>query len=203
MLHAKRKILLCMAWFVMLLAVFHGEVFSESINPEKVEWHLVEMGGAAAVPLLDGKRPTMLLDAQQRKVTGFSGCNHYFGSYELDGATLKFGSLGATRKACPDKESVIEQNFFDILANTREWRLREGVLLLIDGGDVLGRFNAKQSDVPTTNPGSMTFHSKVLQASPVILTHGEYRAFAEVDSASEVVVRLTDKRAYGMLLAAA
>lgn len=199
MLHAKKKILLCMVWFAILLAVFHGKAISESINPEGAEWHLVEMGGAVDVPLPDGKRPSMLLDAQQRKVTGFSGCNHYFGNYELDGATLKFGHLGATRKACLDKESVIEQNFFGMLANTREWRISEGALLLIDGGDMLGRFNANQSDVPTANPESMIFHSKVFQNGPVILTHGEYRASVAVDSASEVVVRLTDMRTYGVL----
>ncbi len=199
MLNAAKNILLCMIWCAILLAVFHGKVFSESINPEDIDWHLVEMGGTEVMLLLDGKRPSMLLDAQQRKVTGFSGCNHYFGNYELDGATLKFGLLGATRKACPDKESVIEQNFFEMLANTRKWRITEGMLLLIDGDDVLGRFYVKQSEVPAANPESMIFHSKVLQASPVILTHGVYRASVAADSASEDVVRLTDMRAYGML----
>jgi hypothetical protein len=46
---------------------------------------------------------------------------------------------------------------------------------------------------------SMTFQSKVFQAGPVTLAQGEYRASAAPESASEVVVKLTDKRAFGML----
>ena len=56
-----------------------------------------------------------------------------------------------------------------------------------------------QSDALTANLESMTFQSKVFQAGPVTLTQGEYRASAAPESASEVVVRLTEKRAFGAL----
>ncbi|WP_430232964.1 hypothetical protein [Nitrosomonas communis] len=65
--------------------------------------------------------------------------------------------------------------------------------------NVLDRFKAKQVDVSAVNLKSIIFKSKVYQIGPVTLTQDEFRASAAPDSVSEVVVKLTDKRAFGVL----
>ncbi|WP_143083261.1 hypothetical protein [Nitrosomonas communis] len=64
---------------------------------------------------------------------------------------------------------------------------------------MLDRFNAKQVDVSAANLESITFKSKVYQIGPVTLTQGEFRASAAPDTVSEVVVKLTDKRVFGVV----
>ncbi|SFI17263.1 hypothetical protein [Nitrosomonas sp. Nm34] len=65
--------------------------------------------------------------------------------------------------------------------------------------NILDRFEAKQVDVSAVNLKSIIFKSKVYQIGPVILTQDEFRASAAPDSVSEVVVKLADKRAFGVL----
>ena len=196
--HLKKKILLYLVWVAILPVVLHGKVFSESISSENVEWHLVEMEGAAVTPLPGGKRPTLLLNPANKKAEGFSGCNNYFSQYELKGPSLKFGLIGSTRRACPDAESIIERNFFSVLENTRAWEIKDGRLALLSGNDELVRFTINKTNDAVPDLDSLTIRSKVYTKSLVTLAHGEYRAAATPDSASEVVVKLTDKRAFGI-----
>ena len=56
-----------------------------------------------------------------------------------------------------------------------------------------------EGNVTSADLESITFHSKVFQASPVTFAHGEFRLLAVPQSASEVVVKLTDERAFGTL----
>ena len=43
------------------------------------------------------------------ELKGNAGCNDYFGPYETDANAISMGPLGATRKACPEPEGVMEQ----------------------------------------------------------------------------------------------
>lgn len=73
----------------------------------------------------------------------------------------------------------------------------------IEDENVLDCFKTKGGNIytclPAANLESITFKSKVYQSEPVALARGEYRASAAPDSASEVVVKLTDKRVFGVL----
>jgi heat shock protein HslJ len=108
---------------------------------EGIQWHLTEVDGSPVSPIAHDKQPHILLDPTQKQVTGFAGCNHFFGRYELDGPSLKFGPLGSTRMACPDLETGMETSVFNALENTRKWKKADGELLLLDGDAVLARFS--------------------------------------------------------------
>jgi hypothetical protein len=61
-----------------------------------------------------------------------------------------------------------------------------------------------QSQAPSLPAGlegveSITFKSKVYQIGPVRLTQGEFRASAVPNAVSEIVVKLTDKRGFGVV----
>jgi len=90
------------------------------------------------------KQPYMLLDSEQKQVTGFAGCNKFFGRYELDGSSLTFGPMGTTRMACLDLETGMETSVFEALENSRKWKKADGELLLLDGDAVLARFSRKK-----------------------------------------------------------
>jgi heat shock protein HslJ len=92
---------------------------------EGIKWLLVEVSGAPVSPLAGEKQPHLRLDPVQKKVTRFAGCNNFFGSYELDGASLKFGPAGSTRMACPDLETGLETEFLIALDKTGGWEIKE------------------------------------------------------------------------------
>jgi heat shock protein HslJ len=188
------RILVC----VFTLALY-GEALSAPTGPEGIEWQLLKLGGAA-VPRLPGNRLlSLLLDAAKKQASGFAGCNNFFGGYELAGATLKFGPLVATRKACVDADSTVETNYFKALARTRGWKIDVSELLLVDGSEVLARFATKQGDSAAIDLETLTVRSKVYTSGPVTLTRGEYRAPAAPGSAGQIILRLSDQRVFTTL----
>lgn len=111
---------------------------------EGIRWYLTEVSSSPVSPMAGDKQPHMMLDPEENQATGFAGCNHFFGSYELDGSSLTFGPLGATRMACPDLETGLETSVFEALENTREWKKADGALLLLYGETVLARFSREK-----------------------------------------------------------
>lgn len=49
-------------------------------------------------------------DETTNKVSGFSGCNRFFGSYSLQENLLKFSPLGATKMLCSEDKNEVEHN---------------------------------------------------------------------------------------------
>lgn len=184
------------SWFAF---VHHGEVLAAPAVPENVEWRLVKLGDAPAPRLPGGRQPTLRLDPSKKQAVGYSGCNNFFGSYDLGGSSLKFGPLATTRRACPDSESAVETKYLEALAKVRGWKLASGEFLLVADGKELAQLIRQPVDTTTPNLETLTLHSKAYTAGPVTLTHGEYRAPAVPGSASEVVIKLTDHRASATL----
>lgn len=54
-------------------------------------------------------------DNNTKQVTGFSGCNRFFGSYTLKKDTLIFSALGLTRMMCKGEANTIENEFHQAL----------------------------------------------------------------------------------------
>ena len=104
-----------------------------------ITWRVVELSGHPVATPLHGDRPFILFDAAKRQATGYAGCNRFFGGYDLDGAALTFGLMGATNMACPDLEEGLETEFFKVLHATRRWEIVDGVLRLLNGEAVLAR----------------------------------------------------------------
>lgn len=67
-----------------------------------------------------GRTPVSLTLSEGRAY-GNAGCNHWFGSYELDGQQIRFSNLGSTRKLCAEEIMEQEQQFLDILSRVERW----------------------------------------------------------------------------------
>lgn len=86
-------------------------------------WKLVELEGKP-VAHPEGRMPAnMLLNAQENRVSGNSGCNSFFSTYELDeaAARIRFEKAGSTMMACPDMS--IEEAFHKALLQVENYTL--------------------------------------------------------------------------------
>ena len=104
---------------------------------EGTTWHLVEVGGQPVPATQDASRPGIRLAAAGRKVQGSAGCNRMMGSYELDGASLKFGPIVTTKMACPAMET--EQAFLKALDATTRYEISGSSLTLYGPDGALAR----------------------------------------------------------------
>jgi heat shock protein HslJ len=80
-----------------------------------VEWRVRELSGHRVVPSVDRQQPFIIFDAAKTQASGYAGCNRFFGGYEVNGEALKFGPIGATKRACPDLEEGVETEFLKVL----------------------------------------------------------------------------------------
>ena len=174
-----------------------GSIRAVDIGIEGPEWQLLEISGMSVSPLPGERRPFIRFDGTKKQATGFAGCNNFFGGYELDGPSLKFGPIGATRMFCEGVSGEVEMRFMEALEQTRIWDRRDETLLLLKYGEVLARFAMDQGDEPGSDLESMTFLSTWFPSGKVTLSHGEYREAAAQGSASEILVKLNDKKAFG------
>ncbi len=81
--------------------------------------------------------PIYVTFGEDGKVTGFGGCNRFFGGYTISGNTIKIGPLASTRKGCPDTLNL-EVEFFKALQEAETFEQTEKALVLFGpGGDKL------------------------------------------------------------------
>ena len=85
------------------LAVFKKDGNSANVITEKY-WKLKTLEGKSVKMGKNQEREVyFMLKTDENKVTGFAGCNTFFGSYTLEkGNRIRFSQMGATMMACPD-----------------------------------------------------------------------------------------------------
>jgi heat shock protein HslJ len=97
---------------------------------ENIEWRLVEVDGRGISPPAGEKWPFMKLDSVKKQAAGYAGCNNFFAGYAREGASLSFGLIGSTRRACEGPQDETERAFLKALGATRSWQIVDGVLIL-------------------------------------------------------------------------
>jgi putative lipoprotein len=112
-----------------------------------VEWRLVRLGDAPAVEQPDGKQAHFALDAEKKSLSGSTGCNRFFGGFELADGRLHLTPGGMTMMACPDELMRQEQAFLEALKAATGYRITGQTLELLEGdGRVLARFVSNAAD---------------------------------------------------------
>ena len=106
---------------------------------ENRDWKLQELNGQQ---LPAGLRLIPELRFAKGQVTGNSGCNRLFASYEAAGGALKFGMFGVTRMACAPPQ--VEEPVLKALGQVTRYQCSGRRLdLLTKDGKVGLRFVAK------------------------------------------------------------
>ncbi|GAA4358910.1 hypothetical protein GCM10023165_54420 [Variovorax defluvii] len=111
-------------------------------------WQLEQLGSELIEPSSDPRRnPQIQFERGSGRVSGTGGCNRVTGTYERNGSMLRLRQLGATRMACPNEASTInETQFFAALQATASYRLQ--------GGSKLSLLDANGRTVATLSNGS-------------------------------------------------
>ena len=100
------------------------------------EWRCTRIGSRT---LTEDRTPTLLM-TDEGKASGFAGVNRWFGTYSVDGSTLKFGMLGMTRMAGPPERMQLEQTYADALAAVTRWSVSSGRLQMSDSNALVLEF---------------------------------------------------------------
>jgi len=88
---------------------------------------------------------TIAFDETTNKVSGFSRCNQYFGTYKTDGNSIVFSQIGSTKKYCQSEANKIEQKFLKALSKVNMFSLQENNLSLHVDKETLIQANQNKS----------------------------------------------------------
>ena len=100
-------------------------------------WRLIELNGQPVA----GTEPLTLSFGTDGQVSGYGGCNQFSGPYTQSGASLRFGPLVSTRRACVEPGlNEQETAYFAALESTTRYSIEGGQLLLYSGNEVVARF---------------------------------------------------------------
>lgn len=127
------------AWS-LIVACMPGLVAAGGNPPATLEgaaWRLKELPGPQSAALARLTRP-VTLRFESGRLSGFSGCNSFSGSYRLDGDRLNIGPVASTQMACPEPGASVEQAFHAGLAGTLLYQIEgEALSLTSDSGATL------------------------------------------------------------------
>ena len=106
-------------------------------------WKLTRVAGRPVQVGHNEREPHVLLRSEGHQLAGFGGCNRLLGTFEVDGASIRFGPLGATMMACQEGEET-ERALTQALERATSWQITGQHLELVDeGGEVTARFEAR------------------------------------------------------------
>jgi heat shock protein HslJ len=93
-------------------------------------------------PLTTTETPSLKFDRAGDRVSGFAGCNQFFGSFKATAKTLKFDQIGASKRGCAVGMAQ-ESAYLKGLRETSGYRVDSGRLTLLDAdGKAWAQFDA-------------------------------------------------------------
>ncbi len=95
------------------------------------KWKVVSMQGVDSFE----RNPTIAFDDKEKKVSGFAGCNNFFGAYESSDGQLNLNQMGLTRKMCPDM--TVEKAFINNLESVSYYKIENEKLKFFGKDDVI------------------------------------------------------------------
>jgi uncharacterized lipoprotein YbaY len=116
------------------------EVVLEKVGPRETQafedtaWVLESYGERGNLqPVLVGTTEiTLEFKSAEGQFSGSAGCNHYFGSYEIEGGNLSIpGPIGATEMSCGEEIDNQEREYLSILQAARFYNIEGGRLTII------------------------------------------------------------------------
>lgn len=97
-------------------------------NPVSInnKWKVISIQG---VDILDNN-PFVTFNSQEKRISGFAGCNNFFGTFDPDSKELSLSEMGMTRKMCQDMS--LENTFINNLRNAHTFQIKNNKLLFYD-----------------------------------------------------------------------
>ena len=124
-----RPVLICAA--ALLGGCSTTETPSNNAPLENTYWKLMTLGGDD-VKSPDGAREIQfMLNAENHRLAGFSGCNNMMGAYTVEQNKIAFSNMGGTRMFC-ENTMDIEKRVHEMFSNATAWKISGKSLELID-----------------------------------------------------------------------
>jgi putative lipoprotein len=106
-------------------------------------WKLNELNGTKITMATAQPREVRItLASEDARASGFSGCNSFTGVYKQKGNALRFTQMAGTLSACESPLMALESQFITMLNAINAYRIEGERLLLLNGDQVLARFEA-------------------------------------------------------------
>jgi heat shock protein HslJ len=105
-------------------------------------WRLTDLRGLDPIALRDATRP-VTAGFKAGRISGFSGCNQFFGPYALEGDRVVIGPLAGSMMACEEPSMAVENAVHAALAGTFRYALADHRLTLISGAEPILTFQAE------------------------------------------------------------
>jgi putative lipoprotein len=132
--------IICGLFLLFLLSANYKEP-APAASLVNTYWRLAELDGNAIVTA-EGRREMKFTLRGENKVTGYGGCNSFFGRYTFDESKLSFSQLAATKMFCADTTKM-ENMFMKSLAEVSVYKITGQILQLSDDdGRLLARLQA-------------------------------------------------------------
>jgi heat shock protein HslJ len=188
---------------------------AESTSLVGPQWHLnlMDDGEGKVVSTIAGTEVTLVF-AEDGTLSGSAGCNSYSSSYEIEGEQITISAVASTMMACSEPAMIMEQeySYLQMLQTVTRYQIKGNELELVNDSRGSRLNYTAQSSNSSLQPGlpvseaptlqelqNMTYTSEWTESGLAPLVDGEYREQAAPDSATEIVVQLTDNIVAGML----
>jgi heat shock protein HslJ len=122
-----KSVVLCLLVVLLGACATHGGEMNSESYLIRHKWVLSD---GLSISLPEDSRPNITF-SQDGRVTGFSGCNRFFGGYTVFGSELRFSQLGSTKMACLGEGGEIESRLLSALSMVRTYRAKPDELHLI------------------------------------------------------------------------
>ncbi|QAA82042.1 META domain-containing protein [Aequorivita sp. H23M31] len=93
--------------------------------PTETFWKLETLEGKDVSSFKrDGQEVGFTMFADNKRISGYAGCNSFFGTYKMEpGNRISFSEIGATKMMCPD-EDFNENDFLEVFGLADNYTLR-------------------------------------------------------------------------------
>ncbi len=105
-------------------------------------WMLIELNGKPVASMNPQNPAYLVLDPDQKRYSGSSGCNKITGTFQLNGNSLELLGGAMTMMACPDPIMKQEQEFNQALTDTGSYQIEGNTLELLARKKVVAKFQA-------------------------------------------------------------
>ena len=116
---------------------------SSSAQLQNTYWKLMTLNNVSVESPEGTRELHLVLNSQDLRVKGFSGCNSFMGAYELEGPKITFSRVAGTMMACTGDMSI-ERGIHAMLGSVRTWQISGETLRLMDqGGMPIATFESR------------------------------------------------------------
>ena len=120
----------------------------EKNNLQTMNKGQIELSGRYAISEIDSKaldsdKLYISFDNKTNKVSGFAGCNTFFGAYAINNSELKISDIAASKKYCKPEINNQESQFLKVLGSITTFTIKDNVLILLDGNTALLKASKK------------------------------------------------------------